>query len=144
MNQSQQFEVRHRWQLASAGGDPTHHVQVRPRWEPVSPCPGVAQVNARVNRSRWFTVIEQCYHILMLPRWVPRLQVLVRPSWDQRHEVQVRSRWEPQSPGQVRPCLSQSHQLQVRLCMSQIHLVQKRPKSGKVLPRSGHSQWGIE
>ena len=87
------------------GGDPTHHVQVRPRWEPVSPCPRVAQVKARVNRSRWVTVIEQCNLILMLPRWVPRHQVLVRPSWDQRHEVQVRSRWEPESPGQVRPCL---------------------------------------
>ena len=50
--------------------DATHHVQVRPRWEPGSPCPGVAQVNARVNRSGWVTVSEQCNHILMLPRWV--------------------------------------------------------------------------
>ena len=62
-------------------------------------------MKARVNRSRWVTVIEQCNLILMLPRWVPRHQVLVRPSWDQRHEVQVRCRWEPQSQGQVRPCL---------------------------------------
>ena len=53
------------------GGDPTHHVQVRPRWEPVSRCPGVAQVKTRVNRSGWVTVSEQCNHILMLPRWVP-------------------------------------------------------------------------
>ena len=53
------------------GGDPTHHVQVRPRWEPVSPCPGVAQVKTRVNRSGWVTVSEQYNHILMLPRWVP-------------------------------------------------------------------------
>ena len=35
-------------------------------WEPVSPCPGVAQVKTRVNRSGWVTVSEQCNHILML------------------------------------------------------------------------------
>ena len=51
--------------------DPTHHVQVRPRWEPVSKYPGVAQVKTRVNRSGWVTVSEQYNHILMLPRWVP-------------------------------------------------------------------------
>ena len=51
--------------------DPTHHVQVRPRWEPVSKCPGVAQVKTRVNRTGWDTVSEQCNRILMLPRWVP-------------------------------------------------------------------------
>ena len=51
--------------------DATHHVQVRPRWEPVSTCPGVAQVKTRVNRSGWVTVSEQCNRILMLPRWVP-------------------------------------------------------------------------
>ena len=51
--------------------DPTHHVQVRPRWEPVSPCPGVPQVKTGVNRSGWVTVSEQCNDILMLHRWVP-------------------------------------------------------------------------
>ena len=38
--------------------------------EPMSPCPGVAQVKTRVNRSGWVTVSEQCNHILMLPKWV--------------------------------------------------------------------------
>ena len=54
--------------------DPTQHVQVRPRWEPVSTCPGVAQVKTRDNRSGWVTVSEQGHHILMLPRWVPETQ----------------------------------------------------------------------
>ena len=49
----------------------THNVQVRPMWEPLSPCPVVAQVKTRVNRSGWVTDSEQCNHILMLPRWVP-------------------------------------------------------------------------
>ena len=52
------------------GGELTHNFQVRHRWERVSPCPGVAQVKTRVNRSGWVTVSEQCNHILMLPRWV--------------------------------------------------------------------------
>ena len=47
------------------------HVHVRPKREPVPPCPGVAQVKTRVNRSGWVTVSEECNHILMLPRWVP-------------------------------------------------------------------------
>ena len=63
-NESHQLQVRPRW-----GSDST--VQVRPRWEPVSPCPGVAQVKTRVNRSRWVPVREQCNHVLILPRWVP-------------------------------------------------------------------------
>ena len=37
----------------------------------MSPCPGVAQVKSRVNRSGWVTVSEECNHILMLPRLVP-------------------------------------------------------------------------
>ena len=41
--------------------------------EPVSPCPGVAQVKTGVNKSGWVTISEQCNHILMLPRWVPEI-----------------------------------------------------------------------
>ena len=44
---------------------------MRPKWEPVSPCPGVAQVKTRVNTSGKVTVSEQCNHMLILPWWVP-------------------------------------------------------------------------
>ena len=71
----------------------------------MSPCPVVAQVKTRINRSGWVTVSEQGHHILMLPRWVPETQGPGEAQVEQRHEAQVRSRWEPQSPGQVRPCL---------------------------------------
>ena len=71
----------------------------------MSPCPGVAQVKTRANRSGCVTVSEQCNHILMVPMWVPETPGLGKPRWDRRHEVQVRSRWEAQSPGQMRPCV---------------------------------------
>ena len=71
----------------------------------MSPCPGVALVKTRVNRSGWVTVSEQCNHILMLPWWVPEIPGPGEGQEDQRHEVQVRFHWEPQSPGLVRPCL---------------------------------------
>ena len=49
--------------------------QVRPRWGPVSPNPGEAQVGTTVTRSR------------------------VVSGADQNHQVLVRCRWQPHSPG---------------------------------------------
>ena len=81
---------------------------MRPKWEPVSPCPGVTQVKTGVNKSGWVTVSEQCNHILMLPRWVPET---TGPG-----EAQVGK--ETLGPGEVLMGTTVTRSVDVMLCIS--------------------------
>ena len=114
MNQSQQFEVRHRWQPRSAGPSQAKvgFRVIRARLDPEADQSHMVQVRTKVTGSQFCTVEDHGQQGQLRPRWGPespnpgeaQVETTVTRSRvvsgaDQNHQVQVWCRWQPNSPG---------------------------------------------